>query len=171
MKPWKLIESRLLDWNRRRRQNAEIAAALPEAIDLLVIVMQAGLDFQVALLQYLQRAPQGVLRDELAVVQAEISLGTSRADALRHLKRRVSEPGLQETIRTILQGLDLGASLTPILRLQAQALRQKRAFEAEKRAAVVPLKLMFPLFVFIFPTVFIALLGPVVLAILKGNGG
>jgi tight adherence protein C len=161
--------TRISGWQRDRRRNAEIAAALPEAIDLLVIVMQAGLDFQVALKQYLDRAPDGALKDEFALVQAEMNLGQSRADALRHLKQRVSEPNLQETVRTILQGLELGASLTPILRMQAQVLRAKRSLEAEKRAAVAPLKLMLPLFLFIFPTIFIALLGPVVLTILKDH--
>jgi len=144
--------------------------ALPEAIDLLTLVMQAGLDFQVALAHYLERAPQGPLREELSIVQSEIRTGTSRTDALRNLAERVPVKDLQETARAIIQGIELGSSLTPILRAQARALRKRRAFAAEKKAAVAPLKLMLPLFVFIFPTLFVVLFGPVVLTVMRGHG-
>jgi tight adherence protein C len=154
----------------QRKRLRLIPAALPEAIDLLTLVMQAGLDFQVALSHYLERAPQGPLREELAIVQSEIRTGTSRVDALRHLCERVRDRDVRETARAIIQGIELGSSLTPILRAQAKALRKRRAFEAEKRAAVAPLKLMFPLFVFIFPTLFVVLFGPVVLTVMKGHG-
>jgi tight adherence protein C len=160
---------RIRQWNDRRKRFPRIAAGLPEAIDLLVVVMQAGLDFQVALGQYLERAPEGPLREELALVQTEIRTGVSRADALRHLRDRVPEPSLRETARTIIQGIELGSSLTPILKAQAQALRRRRSTMAEKRAAVAPLRLMFPLFVFIFPTIFVVLFGPVVLMAMHGT--
>ena len=157
-------------WLEQRRRRKLIPAALPEALDLLTLVMQAGLDFQVALAHYLDRAPQGPLRDELATVQSEIRTGVSRVDALRRLAERVPDRDVRETARAIVQGIELGSSLTPILRAQARALRQRRAFAAEKRAAVAPLKLMFPLFVFIFPTLFVVLFGPVVLTVMKGGG-
>ena len=165
MKPFSLI-----GWFEQRRRLKLIPAALPEAIDLLTLVMQAGLDFQVALAHYLDRAPLGPLRDEMAIVQSEIRTGLSRIDALKHLCDRVADRDVRETARAIIQGIELGSSLTPILRAQARALRKRRAFEAEKRAAVAPLKLMFPLFVFIFPTLFIVLFGPVVLTVMKGHG-
>jgi tight adherence protein C len=160
----------LKTWMENRRRMRLIPAALPEAIDLLMLVMQAGLDFQVALAHYLERAPQGPLREELAIVQSEIRTGVSRVDALKHLAQRVPDPDVRETSRAIVQGIELGSSLMPILRAQAKALRKRRALEAEKRAAVAPLKLMFPLFVFIFPTLFIVLFGPVVLSVMKGHG-
>ena len=162
------LNDRIQKWNYERKRSPQIAASLPEAIDLLVVVMQAGLDFQVALSQYLERAPEGALREELGIVQTEIRTGVSRVDALRHLRNRVSEPSLRETARTIIQGIELGSSLTPILKAQAQALRRRRSYMAEKRAAVAPLKLMFPLFVFIFPTLFVVLFGPVVLMAMHG---
>ncbi len=83
--------------------------------------------------------------------------------------QRVPEPALQETARTVIQGIELGSSLSPILRAQARALRQRRAFEAERKAAQAPLKLMFPLFVFIFPTIFVVLFGPILLHVLRGS--
>lgn len=157
-------------WLAQRERMKRLPAALPEAIDLLTLVMQAGLDFQVALAHYLERAPEGPLREELSIVQSEIRTGVSRVDALRHLAERVPNRDFRETSRAIIQGIELGSSLTPILRAQAKALRKRRALDAEKRAAVAPLKLMFPLFVFIFPTLFVVLFGPVVLTIMRGHG-
>src|ERR1017187_8295406 len=98
-------------WMENRRRLRLIPAALPEAIDLLTLVMQAGLDFQVALTHYLDRAPQGPLRDELATVQSEIRTGVSRIDALKHLAERVPDPDVRETARAIIQGIELGSSL------------------------------------------------------------
>ncbi len=170
MKSFAELDRAALDWLAHRQRLHLIPAALPEAIDLMTLVMQAGLDFQVALAHYLEMAPKGPLREELAIVQSEIRTGVSRVDALQHLAERVPDRDVRETARAIIQGIELGSSLTPILRAQARALRKRRAFEAEKRAAVAPLKLMFPLFVFIFPTLFVVLFGPVILTIMKGRG-
>jgi len=152
------------------KRDVKIAAALPEALDLLIVVMKAGLDFQVALDEYLTRAPRGPLWEEFSYLQRDIRTGTSRVEALRHLRQRTRVAALQETLQTLIQGIELGSSLTPLLQMQAKALRLKRSLEAEKQAAIAPLKMMFPLFVFIFPTLFIALLGPVFLSVSKGAG-
>jgi tight adherence protein C len=160
---------KLREWNFRRKRMPKIAAALPEAIDLLALVMHAGLDFQVALKHYLDEGPGGPLKEELETVFREIQLGTSRVEALRHLVTRAPEPALKESARTIIQGIELGSSLGPLLRAQAQALRKRRAYQAEKRAAQAPLKLMFPLMIFIFPTIFIVLFGPLALTFFSGG--
>jgi tight adherence protein C len=162
--------NRLTRWWENKRKIARISSALPETIDLVALVLQAGLDFQMALAQSVIHLPCGPLRDELALVQNEIRTGASRVDALRNLARRTPSPDLREIASSILQGLELGSSLAPLLRRQARVLRTRRALEAEKRAALAPLKLLFPLFVFIFPTLFIVLFGPVVLAVMKGHG-
>jgi len=162
-------DQKVRDWNRDRKRLPEIAGALPEAIDVLVLVMQAGLDFQVALTHYLEKAPRGALWEELSRMQLEVRTGVSRVEALRHLADRAREPGLQEMCRSIIQGIELGSSLTPILKIQAQSLRKRRAFQAEKRAALAPLKLMFPLLVFIFPTILVILFTPLYLSTLQGG--
>ena len=159
----KNVDTVLREWNQQRKRLPQIAAALPEAIDLMALVMQAGLDFQVALKHFVDQGPDGPLKDEFRVVSKEIQLGTSRVEALNRLCHRVSEPALKETVRTIIQGIELGASLAPLLRTQAQALRRRRAYHAEKKAAQAPLKLLFPLMVFIFPTIFVVLFGPLAL--------
>jgi tight adherence protein C len=158
---------RWIAWWQTRKRNVEMGRALPEALDLLILVMQAGLDFQVALAHYLDHSPHNALWDEFMTVQTEIRTGLSRIDALRHLAARATEPSLQETARTLVQALELGSSLTPILRQQAKALRQRRSYDAERRAALAPLKLMFPLMVFIFPSLFVILFTPIVLQIGK----
>ena len=164
----KKIDGRLREWNSRRKRFPAIAAAIPEAIDMLALVMRAGLDFQVALKQYVDRGPRGVLKEEFHTVYKEIQLGSSRVEALKNLATRVPESGIKEMTRTLIQGIELGSSLTPLLRTQAQALRRQRAFQAEKKAAQAPLKLLFPLMVFIFPTIFIVLFGPMVLSFYSG---
>src|ERR1051326_3380418 len=125
------LDRRFRQWNVDRRRLPQIAGALPEAIDVLVLVMQDGLDFQVALAHYLEKAPKGALWEEFSKLQVEIRTGVSRVEALRHLADRVKEPGVQEMARAIIQGIELGSSLTPILKMQAQLLRQQRGYLAE----------------------------------------
>ncbi len=161
-------DAKVRRWNIERKRFSQIAAALPEAIDLWVLVLQAGLDLQVAFRHFIDKGPSGPLRDEIARTVWEIQMGSSRVDALRRLAERVREPSLQETVRIMIQGIELGSSIAPMLRQQAQMLRQSRAYAAERRAAVAPLKLLFPLFVFIFPTILIVLFGPLYLTIRQG---
>jgi tight adherence protein C len=168
----KLVEwdAAFRQWNANRKRFPAIAAALPEAIDLLTLVMQAGLDFQVALKHYVDRGPEGPLKEEFHRVHQEIQIGMSRVNALKYLCQRAPEPALKETARTLIQGIELGSSLTPLLRAQAQALRQKRAYQAEKKAAQAPLKLLFPLLVFIFPTIFVVMFGSLAMNVFLGAG-
>ena|SRR5258706_15116496 len=163
------LDAQLRRWNDQRKRFPAIASALPEAIDLLALVMQAGLDFQVALKYYVDQGPDGLLKEELETVFHEIQLGASRVQALKALCERVPEPALKETARSIIQGIELGSSLVPLLRAQAHALRRRRAYQAEKLAAQAPLKLLFPLMIFIFPTIFIVLFGPLVLQWMSGG--
>src|SRR5437879_3530048 len=84
------LDQHFRNWNVQRKRLPLIAGALPEAIDLWVMVLQAGLDFQVALTHFIDRGPDGPLKEELAVLQAEIRTGTSRVEALRHLAAATS---------------------------------------------------------------------------------
>jgi tight adherence protein C len=170
MKSLSHLDASFRKWQDDRKRIPQIDAVLAEAIDLLALVMQAGLDFQVAMDYYLKHGTRGPLWDELALVQKEISLGASRVQALRHLIQRTPSEALKETARTLVQGIELGSSLAPLLRQQAQALRLKRAYAAEKQAAKAPLKLLFPLFVFIFPTIFAVLFGPMIITFMAKGG-
>src|SRR5437879_5806373 len=112
-------------WMVQRKRLPQIAAALPESIDLLALVMKAGLDLQVALKYYIEWGPGGPLKEEFALVQTEIQVGASRVQALRHLIQRVPERSLRETVSSLIQGIELGSSLSALLRSQSQALRRE----------------------------------------------
>ena len=169
MRGWPQLDRHLLDWNRRRRRSQAIRAELPDALELWALMLQAGLDIRTALQHYLIDGPAGPLKSDLESVARELQMGAARAEALRQLAQRTDEPNLRETLRGLIQGLELGAALAPLLRSQARALRRQRALEAEKQAAQAPLKLLFPLIVFIFPTVFLVLFGPLALSLSQGT--
>jgi tight adherence protein C len=163
------LDHAVREWNIQRRARVEIRQQLPPAIDLLALIVQAGLDFQVALAYYVEHAPKGALQQELTRVQQEIRVGIPRVEALKRLGTRVGESSVREFVQTVVQGIELGASLGPLLRTQAQALRRAQAAHAEKQAAKAPLKLLAPLLLFIFPTIFIVLFGPLALTVLRGG--
>ena len=156
---------------RRKRYLARLALGLPDALDLWILIMQAGLDFQVAVKHYVESAAESPLRREMQLLQSEIQTGTPRVQALQNLCVRAPEPFLKETMQTIIQGIQLGSSLTPLLRSQSQSLRQKFTCQAEKRAAQAPIKMMIPLFLFIFPPILLVLIGPVLLTLQSGGLG
>jgi tight adherence protein C len=151
------------------KASKKFSGALPQVLDLLALVMQAGLDFQMALKQLVTQMPQHPLRDEFQLVWNDIQLGHRRVEALRALQQRTADPHLKETLYVLIQGIELGSSLVPLLRQQADTVRQKQSYQAEKAAALVPLKLMFPLFVFIFPTLLILLFGPLWVSFTSGQ--
>ncbi len=145
------------------------AAGLPETLDLLTLLVQAGLDFQVAMERYLKYGEKNKIHEELFTVSCAMQTGSSRSDALRALAKRTRNSELRQTAKAIVQATELGSSLAPVFRAQSQLLRKTRALRAEKQAALAPLKLLFPLFVFIFPTIFVVLFGPVILTVMRGG--
>src|SRR5262245_1404475 len=112
-------------WHEHRR-DAQLHKALPEAIDLMALVLQAGLDVQIGLQHYLERGPDGPLREEFALFQKDLELGVSRVNALQNLRQRNREPSLRESAQMIIQGIEMGTSLAPLLRSLAQSLRRQR---------------------------------------------
>jgi len=149
------------------QRHRTILRSLPDAIDLLVLSMQAGLDFNAALNKYLEKGEKGPLRDEFHLMSQEIQMGKTRIDSLNNMSERIKSSAINSLISSLTQGIRSGASLGNILKLQSQDLRTQRFQMAEKLAAEAPLKLLFPLLFFIFPTVFIILFGPIVLSFIK----
>src|SRR5436190_23572145 len=109
-------DRRVRQWNVDRKRGRQIRENMPEALDLLALVLQAGLDFQVALQHYVDRGTPGVLRDELGRLQTEIRVGAGRIQALRNVMERHSSPALRDLAKSVVHGLELGASLAPVLR-------------------------------------------------------
>lgn len=151
-----------------KARQKSIQKAMPFMIDLLTLSVEAGIDFMSAL----QRATDGramdPLNEELVRVSQEIRLGTSRQKALRNLSDRVDMPDMRSFAFALIQADELGVGIGTILRIQSDQMRQKRFDRAERLANEAPVKMLFPLMVFIFPAVFIILLAPILSRV--GNG-
>ncbi|MBE3574052.1 MAG: type II secretion system F family protein [Firmicutes bacterium] len=143
------------------RQEA-ILQELPFALDLLTIAVEAGQPFEQALQRVVQRTP-GPLAAEFEGVFQQIQLGQSRAEALRQMMTRMRLPALRSLLLILIQADQLGTSIGSILRVLADQLREKQAQMAEEGALKIPVKLMFPLVLFIFPALLLLLLGPALL--------
>ena len=150
----------------RKRQKA-ILRSLPFVLDLLTLSVEAGLDFMSAMQRNVERRKIDELGEELVRVIRETQLGASRRQALKAMAKRVGLPELTSVVNALVQADELGVSIGAILRIQSDQIRQRRFDYAEKMANEAPVKLLGPLLVFIFPTVFRVLLGPVVLRIYR----
>jgi len=151
---------------RTRSRRDQIRAALPDALDLLAVSVEAGLGFDAAITKITEHM-HGPLSDEFALTLGEMRIGESRADALRKMEQRVGAHELSSFVRAIIQADQLGISLGRILRVQAADSRNKRQSAAEERAMKAPIKMLFPTVLFIFPAMFIVVLGPALMSILS----
>ncbi|MDP9068706.1 MAG: type II secretion system F family protein [Actinomycetota bacterium] len=147
------------------RQRA-VRLALPDTLDLLTIAIEAGLGFDSALARVTGAIP-GPLSDELYRMLQELRIGVPREQALRNLAERTEVDDLDQFITAVGQADAFGISVGRVLRVQAHQLRQKRSQIAEEKAAKTPVKLLFPLLVCIFPTLFTVLVGPAAINIMK----
>jgi len=141
---------------RRKR----IQRALPDALDLMVVSVEAGLGFDAAI-QRLVEKRSDALAVEFARVLAEMRVGRSRRDAFRDMSLRTRVPDLNNFVGAILQAEQLGVSVTKVLTVQAEQMRTIRRQRAEEKAAQLQLKLIFPLAIFIFPALCVVIMGPI----------
>jgi len=146
-----------------RRQHA-IRLALPDALDLLAITVEAGLGFEGAL-DRVGKEMGGPLGEELHRVVQEMRLGKGRSDALRDLADRTTVEELKSFIMAMVQAEIFGISVARVLHVQAEELRVKRRQRAEETAAKLPIKVIFPLLFCIFPAIFVVLLAPAAITI------
>jgi len=150
-----------------KKRHLEILKALPNVLDLLTLSVEAGRDFLTALRDILGRRKMDALGEELSRTFHEIQLGKSRRDALKELALRVKQPDLTSVLNSIIQAEELGVSIGHLLRIQGDTLRNKRFTRAEKLANEAPVKILFPVVTFIFPSVLIILMVPILLKVLK----
>jgi tight adherence protein C len=151
---------------RARKRREEIRSQLPDALDLLAVSVEAGLGFDGAVAKLTEHM-HGALAEEFALVLGQMRIGESRHDALKQLAERSSAPEIASFTRAIIQADQLGISLGRLLRLQAVDSRLKRQAAAEEKAMKSPIKMLFPTVVFIFPAMFIVILGPAFLNLMK----
>jgi tight adherence protein C len=148
--------------NGRRR---EIEIAIPDAIDLLTICLDAGLSFD-ASLQRIADNVEGPLHDEFVVMLSDIRYGRPRADALAAMAERLEVEDMTAFVNAVIQSQKLGVALGDTVRIQASEIRRRRKQAAEEKAAQASLKMLFPMLGCIFPTLFIVLMGPVALMLI-----
>jgi tight adherence protein C len=151
---------------RAKRRQGKIVAQLPDALDLLAVSVEAGLGFDGAVAKLTQYM-SGPLPEEFELALGEMRIGESRSDALKKLAQRAGTPEVASFVRSIVQADQLGTSLGRILRVQATDTRLKRQATAEERAMKAPIKMLFPTVAFIFPAMFIVILGPALLSLGK----
>jgi tight adherence protein C len=149
---------------RVRARRERIRGDLPDALDLLAVSVEAGLGLDGAITKLTEHM-HGALVDEFALTLGEMRVGEGRADALKKLAERVPAPEVAAFVRSVVQAEQLGISLGRILRVQAADSRLRRQAAAEERAMKAPIKMLFPTALFVFPAMFVAILGPAFLNI------
>ena len=153
----------------RKRREIDVVRTLPVYLDFITMCVEAGLNFQGALGQAMEKAPPGPMRNEFAIVLRDMRSGLARADALRRMAERLDITEITSFVSSIIQAEKMGASLAAVLRVQADQRRNERFQRAEKMAMEAPIKLVGPLIIFIFPVTFIILGFPIVMKFL-GEG-
>lgn len=153
----------------KKKRNQSIQIDLPFFIDLLALSTEAGLDFVGAIQRIVEKANDSVLAQELDTVLQDIRLGASRADALRALSDRVDLSEVISFVAVVVDADQTGASISKVLKDQAEQLRLERFVRAEKAGAKASQAIMLPLVVFIVPAVFIIVLAPVFLSFSGGG--
>jgi tight adherence protein C len=151
---------------RGRKRKEEIRAQLPDALDLLAVSVEAGLGFDGAVAKLTEHM-HGALAEEFSLTLGEMRIGESRHDALKKLSERAGAAEVSSFTRAIIQADQLGISLGRLLRVQATDARLKRQAAAEEKAMKSPIKMLFPTVIFIFPAMFIVILGPAMLNLMK----
>ncbi len=151
---------------RTRRRREAVRAELPDALDLLAVSVEAGLGFDGAVAKLTEHM-DGPLAEEFGLALGEMRIGEGRQEALKKMSERVDTPEIAAFTRAIIQADQLGISLGRILRVQAADTRLRRQAAAEERAMKAPIKMLFPTVAFIFPAMFLVILGPAFLNITK----
>jgi tight adherence protein C len=147
--------------NKIKERQKAIQRYLPDAIDILAISVEAGQGFDGAL-ETLSRRKQNELTQEFDRFRLEVQAGKGRKDAFRDLALRTGVEDLNAFVAAMIQADQLGEGIAQVLRAQAEELRIKRRQRAEERAHKAPIKMLFPLILLMFPSLFIVILGPAV---------
>ena len=146
------------------KRQKEIQLILPDMIDLISISVEAGLGLMMAIKRIAERFPNALSEEFLRTLQ-EVQLGVDQPSALRDMARRVDLDDLTTLLTAIVQAELLGLAVSNVLRVQSERLREKRSQRAREAAQKAPIKMTFPLVLFIFPALFIIILGPAMIAI------
>jgi tight adherence protein C len=152
-----------------QRRQRKILEGFPDALDLMVVCVEAGLGLDAALNQVADeiQLTNKVLSDELKLVNLELRAGQSRVNALRNLSLRTDLEDVNNFTTLLIQTDNFGTSIGQALRVHADTMRTKRHHRAEEMAAKLPVKMLFPLLFFIFPSMFVIIMGPAAIRIMR----
>lgn len=153
-----LLPNLILNGKIRDRQKS-ILKTMPDVMDLLTVSVEAGLGFDAALSKVVEKMP-GTLSQEFQVLLSEIKIGKSRKDAMYQMADRIGVQDFRSFISAVIQADQLGVSLGRVLRIQSEQIRLNRRQRIQEKAMKAPIKMLIPMVVFIFPAIFIVLLGP-----------
>jgi tight adherence protein C len=158
-------------WLRQKAgdRRAQIARALPDAMDLITTVVEAGMGFEGAMAEVAVRF-KNVLGTEFAQVLRETKLGRSRPEALEDMAARCGDDDIHNFVLAIIQSEQMGTSVSKVLRIQSGELRRVRRQRAQQKAGAAPVKMLLPMVGCIFPVIWIVLLGPAAMVLLKSFG-
>ena len=161
------VSPSLLVGRKVKLRQKEMQKALPDALDMLVVSVEAGLGLNQALVRVSEEIDRisPVLSEQLALVNLEIRAGTSREEALRNLAERTGLQDITSLVGMLIQTDRFGTSVAQALRVHAEVMRTKRRQRAEEAAAKTTIKLIFPLVFCIFPAMFVVILGPALIQI------
>lgn len=155
----------------RARRHRSIRRDLPYALDLLTLGVEAGLDFTVAIQRLSEKMGRGPLPMEFKRMNNDLGMGSSRRDALASFRGRIEMTDVNIFVSTLIQAEELGSPLGPVLRIQGDQLRERRFQRAESLAMKAPVKIIFPLALFILPVTMMVLLVPVGIKMAQSLGG
>jgi tight adherence protein C len=155
----------LLLYSRGIERQTAIGLELPDTLDQMLIAVEAGLGFEAAMTRAGENG-KGPLADELIRTLQDMRVGMSRKHAYQALSRRTNVPDLNAFVRAVVQADAYGISISAVLRTQAKEMRVKRRQRAEEKAMQIPVKVLFPLMLFILPVLFIAVLGPTAITVM-----
>ncbi len=158
-------------WAKKKIQmrQKEMVMNMPFVVDMLALSVEAGLDFLAAMNKVIDKAPQSALVEEFRIILKDIKMGASRAEALRGFGWRADLMVISSFCATLIAADSVGANIGPILKNLSSDIRQKRSAEAEKAGAKAATKILFPMFGFIVPAVFIIIASPIVLEMIIGK--
>jgi tight adherence protein C len=159
--------------NKIQKRRQTILDGFPDALDLMVVCVEAGMGLDAAISRVAKESKSNnkILSDELHLFTLEIRAGLPRQDALKNLAMRTDLEEMQNLVTLLLQTDRFGTSVAQALNVYSETMRTQRFQRAEEKAAKIPIKLLFPLIMFIFPALFVAILGPAIISIIQTFSG
>ena len=152
-----------------KKRNKEIVKGFPFIVDMLALCIEAGLDFVAAMQKVIDKSPPGPVVDEFKILIKDTMIGASRSEALRNLSWRVDIPVMTSFCATLIAADSVGASVSPILKILSNEIRNKRSAQIEKEGAQAASKMLIPMISLVVPAVFLVIAAPLAIDAISGG--